>query len=115
MKKYQKIFKALSDTFDITPINSEIDDFETCLNEHELEIVEINLDNNKPLPCPWCGALPVYSQYRKSDKWYILYCSSDKCPIRPRIEDFSKKKLIERWNARPNLENRYEETMQNVF
>ena len=40
MKKYQKIFKALSDTFDITPINSEIDDFETCLNEQGLKIVK---------------------------------------------------------------------------
>ena len=42
MTKYQKIFKALSDTFDITPLNEEIDDFESCLNEQGLEIVDID-------------------------------------------------------------------------
>ena len=40
MTKHQKIFKALSDTFDITPLNEQIDDFETCLNEQGLKIVK---------------------------------------------------------------------------
>lgn len=40
MTKYERIFDAFSDTFDITPINSEIDDFEIRLNEAGLAIVE---------------------------------------------------------------------------
>jgi len=41
MTKYQKIFTALSDTFDITPLNEEIDDFETCLNEQNFDLVDL--------------------------------------------------------------------------
>jgi len=40
MTKHEKIFWALSDTFDITPLNEEIDEFETCLNEQGLKIVK---------------------------------------------------------------------------
>jgi len=64
MTKYKKIFKALSDTFDITPLNEEIDDFETTLNEYGFEIVQTKIDNiaKEKLPPRWrvkcrvCGA-----------------------------------------------------------
>jgi len=40
MTKYEKIFEALAQ-FDIVLTNSEIDDFETCLKEQGLKIVEL--------------------------------------------------------------------------
>ena len=46
MTKYEKIFKALSDSFDVIALYEEVDDFETCLNEQGLEIVESKLETN---------------------------------------------------------------------
>jgi len=41
MTKHEKIFKAFFSTFHMTPLNEEIDDFETCLNEQNFDLVDL--------------------------------------------------------------------------
>ena len=65
----------------------------------ELAVRRCNMDELKT--CPFCGEMPVFSQYRKSDEWHILSCSNEQCLVRSRIEDFTEEKLLKRWNLRP--------------
>lgn len=58
------------------------------------------MENNKLLPCPFCGC-EVKIEYRKmTDEYYILH-ENFKCILKKQFfESYDKEKLIKEWNKR---------------
>lgn len=74
----------------------------------------LNKTMTKPLPCPFCGAIPEVRPLHpklEGDCWGEVICMNDECSARPRVRDAEtinddrgsdayKEAAIQRWNTR---------------
>lgn len=58
----------------------------------------------KPLPCPFCGELPVMQPLTMNSVIYgrslVLMCEADECSVNPASSGPTEEIAMERWNHR---------------
>ena len=63
----------------------------------------------KPLPCPFCGAVPKLSRRGSPFCFFMVMCQADECPANPAAEASNHDDAVARWNKRAPVNTPVEE------